>query len=155
MKKFGLLAMLVAALLMVGCEKKEKKTTTDNKGNTNKENGGGHSHDHGPKGEVMFAIKDEGIDLHAEYLFSKSTNKCTVAFCDDHGHKAVAVKIDKIEIVYEDDKYPLKAVDPKEGKAVEYVSDANEELAVIAKNRPHLEVTIGDKTAKVKLPKPH
>ena len=152
MKKFGLAAMLLAALMMVGCEK-EKKNTTDK---TNKvKKSGGHSHAHGPKGEVMFEIEGDGIDLHAEYLFSKSTNKCTVAFCDDHGKKPVALKVDKIEIVYEDARYPLKAVDAKDGKAAEYVSDASDKLAIIAKNRPHLEVTVDGKTAKVRLPKPH
>ena len=149
MRKLGLLAMLVAALVMVGCEKEKKAAKDDKKADA------GHSHDHGPKGEVMFAINDNGIELHAEYLFDKNTNKCTVAFCDDHGHKAAAVKIDKIEIVYDKDRYLLTAVDPKDGKASEYVSEANADLAVIAKNSPSLEVTIGDKTAKAKLPKPH
>jgi len=153
MRKLFTALALFSMIGLVGCDAEKKEEKNDKSNVAKKNEGGGHDHGHGPNGEVTFSIKE--LDLHAEIIVDKTTKQVTIAFCDHDGKKEVPVKLDKARIFYGDESYELTAVDPKDGAASKYRSEESDDLLILTKNRPDFEVTMGDKSGKTRLPRPH
>jgi hypothetical protein len=148
-----LIAVFTCCLAVWGCDSEKKKDgEKDNKTKTAKKTSGGHDHKHGPNGDVLFSLAE--LDLHAELLIDKSTNNVRICFCDAEGEKPVAVKLDKVRIYLDDESHELQPFEPADGASTTY-SHKDKDLGILARNRPNLEITMGDKKQSIRLPRPH
>ncbi len=144
MKSFvACLGMLALVFAFTGCGGGDDKKDDKKDDKTAKKDDHAHDHHHGPNGQPVFELEELG--LHGELVVKKTSKKVAVEFCSEGGKAPEAVKADKVVISYNGKEYELTAVDAKDGKAVRYEIE-DEELKLIAKNKPNITVTVGDKS---------